>query len=431
MISNKNAQLARLLGLGTLLILPANLQSAKPSGSPSPAELDQSAFQEIARPVFEKYCVSCHGSARARGQLRLNTIEEFQKGGKSGPLYDSNNPSQSLLLQRILASEGDDQRMPPAGKPQLAPDEIALLQWWIQAGADPKKTVGQLNPPASIQSILAARERPGMTEQANPTAPSKAPLIPKPRQEILLMANQLADTLGIAISPLAESEPWLQVNASLAGSAFGDAGLAQLEALGSNLRWLNLAGTGITDRGVKHVRKMRNLTRLHLERTALTDAALPHLQPLLELEYLNLYGTQVTDAGLALLRPLRNLRRIYLWQTHVTSDGAKALQEAMEDKEQIKRWEREIARLRDQINRQMVLVDTGVPLSPKKTAEAPINALCPVSGKPVDASKTTQFEGQRIAFCCDQCKAAFDKDPKSFQVKLAAKDRPTESRDKE
>lgn len=413
------------------MIFPAYLQSAEPSGSPSPAELDQSAFQQIARPVFEKYCVSCHGSARARGQLRLNTVQEFQKGGKSGPLYDSDNPSESLLLQRILAPEGDDQRMPPAGKPQLAPDEIALLQWWIQAGADPEKTVGQLNPPASIQSILAARERQSMGELANLTAPSKAPLTPKPRQEVLLIANQLADTLGIAISPLAESEPWLQVNASLAGSAFGDAELAQLETLSSNLRWLNLAGTGITEEGVKRVSKMRNLTRLHLERTALTDAALLHLQPLSELEYLNLYGTQVTDAGLASLRPLRNLRRIYLWQTQVTVDGAKALQEAMEDKEQITRWEQEIARLRDQINRQLVLVDTGVPLTPKKAIAAPVNALCPVSGKPVDASKTTQHEGQLIAFCCDQCKAAFEKDPKSFQAKLAATDRPTESRNKE
>jgi YHS domain-containing protein len=46
---------------------------------------------------------------------------------------------------------------------------------------------------------------------------------------------------------------------------------------------------------------------------------------------------------------------------------------------------------------------------------------CPVSGKPIDktSSPHVDFQGQRIYFCCDNCPAAFRKDPESFFAKAA------------
>ena len=61
--------------------------------------------------------------------------------------------------------------------------------------------------------------------------------------------------------------------------------------------WMNLAGTEITDEGLRYLADMP-LQKLHLERTQIGDAGLVHLKTLQDLEYLNLYGTQVTDAGL-------------------------------------------------------------------------------------------------------------------------------------
>jgi YHS domain-containing protein len=49
----------------------------------------------------------------------------------------------------------------------------------------------------------------------------------------------------------------------------------------------------------------------------------------------------------------------------------------------------------------------------------PINTLCPVSGKLVDRTKTTVNEGKVVAFCCDDCKASFIKYPKPYLTKLA------------
>lgn len=49
---------------------------------------------------------------------------------------------------------------------------------------------------------------------------------------------------------------------------------------------------------------------------------------------------------------------------------------------------------------------------------APVNKDCPVSGKPVDASKTSTHEGKEVAFCCGKCKAKFDAEPAKFAGKI-------------
>jgi len=43
---------------------------------------------------------------------------------------------------------------------------------------------------------------------------------------------------------------------------------------------------------------------------------------------------------------------------------------------------------------------------------------CPVSGKAIDVSKTVDYKGQKVYFCCGNCPAAFEKDPSKFTAKL-------------
>lgn len=54
----------------------------------------------------------------------------------------------------------------------------------------------------------------------------------------------------------------------------------------------------------------------------------------------------------------------------------------------------------------------------KVTADTASNDKCPVSGKPVDAAKVVKIE-QEIGFCCDKCKAKFDKDPAAVLKKAS------------
>ena len=43
------------------------------------------------------------------------------------------------------AAPDDEDHMPPEGKPQPTADDIALLQWWIDSGAQADKTLAELN----------------------------------------------------------------------------------------------------------------------------------------------------------------------------------------------------------------------------------------------------------------------------------------------
>jgi len=308
--------------------------------------------------------------------------------------------------------------MPPEGKPQPSADDLALLNWWVEVGA-PDKTIGDLKLTAKIQQVLESRFA------STPVAPQQT--APKPLTEVLPLAEELADELGISITALSPSEPWLQCNASLAGTNFSNADLAKLVPLAANLRWLDLAGTAVTDAGLTPIAGMQSLMRLHLERTAVTDAGIARLKDLPELQYLNLHATAVSDAVLPSLKSLPKLRKVYLWQTQVSAEAAKAFAEGRADKEQIAKWQAEIRELQQKIESQNVEAYLGAPAAAAPTASAvPINTICPVSGKLADRTKTLWHEGNLVAFCCDDCRATFEKDPKPHLTKLSqlAKDPP-------
>jgi YHS domain-containing protein len=373
---------------------------------------------------FSRMSVACHGPDKAKGGLRLDSLQAVLKGGKSGAILVPGNAAASELIKRLRLAPDHDDHMPPAGKPQPTADEVALLQWWIDAGAAGDKTATELKLPANLQSFIAPQAAAPASPEPPPAAvvpetATAATVATKPLAEVLPLAQRLASELGIALLPLAQGEPWLQANASLARANFGDAELAKLAPLAANLRWLDLTGTAITDKGMAQVAGMPHLTRLHLARTAVTDAGLQQLAPLEDLAYLNLHGTPLTDAALERLKPLRKLRQLFLWQTGISSSAAQSFAEHSLDKDQIARWQAEIAELNAQIKCQGIAVDLGTPLAAAEPpASKPINDKCPVSDKAVDPTKTSVYEGKLVGFCCADCKATFDKDPKPYLAKL-------------
>ena len=386
-------------------------RAAKPAPTPAQAtnRADAEVFAGVIQPILQKDCVACHGPEKAKAGLRFDSLAAVLKGGENGAVLAPGKPVESSLIKRLKLPPEHDDHMPPDGKPQPGADDIALLEWWVAAGAPDKQKIGELKPPPQIQHILEAR--------AGKPVAKAAP--PRDLAAVLPLAEQLTDQLNIAVTALAPNEPWLQCNASLAGTNFGDAELASLAPLAANLRWLDLAGTRVSDTGLVHVAAMPNLVRLHLERTGITDDGLDSLSGLKELEYLNLYATKVTDTGLEALGSLPKLRQLYLWQTGVTPAAAKTFADARVDKKQTQAWQDEIEQLKARIRNQQVSVDLGVTVAAApKPAPTPVNTNCPVSGKPVDPGHTVVFEGRLIAFCCEKCQAAFEKDPKTYLDKL-------------
>ena len=62
-----------------------------------------------------------------------------------------------------------------------------------------------------------------------------------------------------------------------------------------------------------------------------------------------------------------------------------------------------------------VTTTTEAPAAP---AGKPANEKCPFSDKPVNPAQTSTFKGVVVAFCCEKCKARFDKAPEAEAAKI-------------
>jgi hypothetical protein len=309
-------------------------------------------FEDVVQPILEARCVGCHGSAKSNGGLRVDSWEFMAKGGKHGLVFNPGDPSSGEMIRRIDLPGDEKEHMPPRGKPQLAEDDLTVMEWWIAAGSPRTKTVADLGPPPDVQDILDARFG------------GKAPEKPPYRVATLVHAAPLAARLGILIRPLSPDGPWTDINARVAGKAFGDAELAALAAIAPAVVWLDLGGTSVTDAGLSQVKAMHWLQRLHLDQTGVTDAGLASLSGLKRLEYLNLRGTAVTDAGLKALGSLTSLRALYAWQTAMTPEAVKALGETLTDRRKISRWKADEADLERRIQKEHFDGNTGESLRP-------------------------------------------------------------------
>ncbi|ODT98534.1 MAG: hypothetical protein ABS79_05745, partial [Planctomycetes bacterium SCN 63-9] len=85
------------------------------------------------KPILTKHCVTCHGEAKPRGGLRLDTAKSAMRGGKGGPAIVAGKADESELIAS-LSGEGSTERM-PLNRPPLSEAEIKILKAWIDQGA--------------------------------------------------------------------------------------------------------------------------------------------------------------------------------------------------------------------------------------------------------------------------------------------------------
>ena len=91
-------------------------------------------FEKDIRPVLEARCFDCHGEDKQKNGLRLDTVHGILKGSDSGePLYLRGSSADSLIV-RMVTSDDPKHMMPPKGE-RLAPEQVAALRAWIDAGA--------------------------------------------------------------------------------------------------------------------------------------------------------------------------------------------------------------------------------------------------------------------------------------------------------
>ncbi|MEZ6127389.1 MAG: DUF1553 domain-containing protein [Planctomycetaceae bacterium] len=106
---------------------------------------DDVSYLNDIKPILKSKCWSCHGAIKQEAGLRLDTAQFLKTGGDSGSTLDGNDPANSLLLQRITATD-ESERMPPQGEP-VSPDQIARITQWLKSGAHgPINEKAQPNP---------------------------------------------------------------------------------------------------------------------------------------------------------------------------------------------------------------------------------------------------------------------------------------------
>lgn len=90
-------------------------------------------FESRVRPVLAQKCADCHSERRRRGGLRVTSLDDLLRGGRSGPAIIPGDPDGSLLIQ-VVRHEVEDLEMPQDADP-LSAREIAGLEEWIRMNA--------------------------------------------------------------------------------------------------------------------------------------------------------------------------------------------------------------------------------------------------------------------------------------------------------
>jgi len=129
------------------------------AGAPA-ADADAARFFESkVRPVLVESCIPCHGPAKQKSGLRLDSLAGAAAGGGLGPAVVPGKPDESLLVA-ALAHGDDAPKMPPSKK---LPDEtVADLTRWVAMGAPW---------PGGAEAPVESAEKPGHSKVRRPGTP--------------------------------------------------------------------------------------------------------------------------------------------------------------------------------------------------------------------------------------------------------------------
>ncbi|MEX2592547.1 MAG: c-type cytochrome domain-containing protein [Anditalea sp.] len=301
---------------GATLTHGDNFILAPITNTEAPVPLNEAiVFQHVVKPIFDNKCSSCHNPGKAKGELILETSETILKGGKTGKLFEAGKPDQSLLIERIHLPIDDEEHMPPSGKAQLSPQEIALLDLWIKGGADFNTKVTSISLYDSLRVMATALLHPeGLEEDQYEFAAADAELVQKLNTDYRF------------VSSLAKESPALVVNL-FNPNAYTPEALGELGAVETQIVSLGLNKIPISDAELKNIGQFENLRKLNLNFTAITGKGLVELASLKHLKSLSLSGTKVDYQHLQQqLKEFKSLTTLVVWNTGLNESEVQQLQ---------------------------------------------------------------------------------------------------------
>jgi mono/diheme cytochrome c family protein len=131
---------------------------------PRPSGAKPVDYTSQVKPILTAHCVTCHGAAKPRGGLRLDTAAAAMAGGKGGPAVLPGKGAESPLVE-ALRGDGATDRM-PLNRPPLSSEEIKLIENWIDQGANATPGEKPGVPPAKVHWAFVPPSRPAVPKVA-------------------------------------------------------------------------------------------------------------------------------------------------------------------------------------------------------------------------------------------------------------------------
>jgi hypothetical protein len=277
-------------------------------------------FEHVIAPLLESKCLECHNSSKLKGELNLENQESILAGGDNGEVIIAGDAHESEIFKRITLRPDSKKFMPPDGRTPLSYNEVKVIEWWLNSGADFENSVLEAGVDPEMKFVLAQlygldTDPKSYVERAFVAATDPQNLI------------QLSEA-GFYAQPIAANNNFVEVKKKRT-TDIDKSSLKLIDHVKEQVTWLHLGGADLTDDDLSFLGGMNNLTRLHLENNPITDEGLKVIHGLPHLESLNLYGTEVTADVLETLQTLPSLKKVFLWQTKVTQEEAEQIQEAL------------------------------------------------------------------------------------------------------
>jgi mono/diheme cytochrome c family protein len=89
-------------------------------------------FVKDIQPILQVSCAQCHGRGKDKGSFKIDTREDFLRGGDSGPAARAGDSAGSLVIEMVSGLDPDN-IMPKKGK-RLTAQQVGLLRAWIDQG---------------------------------------------------------------------------------------------------------------------------------------------------------------------------------------------------------------------------------------------------------------------------------------------------------
>lgn len=126
-----------LLAACTLLATPTPQPPKPPVSGEVPLRVEArwtGSYSKDIQPIFDQYCVRCHGSNVAENGLRMDSYEGVMKGTQFGPIITPGAPGASTLVYVVQGIAAEKIRMPHQ-EPRLTVNRIQNIIYWIESGA--------------------------------------------------------------------------------------------------------------------------------------------------------------------------------------------------------------------------------------------------------------------------------------------------------